>query len=245
MSKAAKLDHDFDIEKYTELLTKACGGRSQTDFAKDCGLSVAYICKYMNKKINKPPLPSTIKKIATHANGGVTYSELLEAAGYDSKKFSYDSDLNGTPSEITKFHKSAKAAITSALSQCSFQWRVEPYEQDSPYDLCISILNGDLSNWSFKFIDKSYLELFEGMPRRLMVYYAYLTLLHPSKPSKLSFVTDTVDVFERVKHFSPYMLAMHISFILIDTPSMSVLKEEPMLLSDSEKPDLDPVYTLK
>ena len=87
MSKAVNIDHEFNIEKYSKLLSQAQGGRTQTKFAKDCGLSVAYICKHLNKRINKPPIPSTLKKIAAVAANGITYEDLLDAAGYDGDKY--------------------------------------------------------------------------------------------------------------------------------------------------------------
>ena len=78
MSKAVKADHEFDIERYAGLLLKAKGERTQAKFAEEAGLSIAYISKHLNKRIDKAPIPSTLKKIAAVASNDVTYEELLD-----------------------------------------------------------------------------------------------------------------------------------------------------------------------
>ena len=82
MSKAVKTDFPFDLETYTRLLQKAQGSRTQTEFARDCGLSVAYMCKALNGKFDKAPTPATIRKIAAVAQNDITEADLLYSAGY-------------------------------------------------------------------------------------------------------------------------------------------------------------------
>ena len=64
MSRAVQPDFKFDKVKFTELLIKAQGRLTLTDYANECGVSLAYMCKYLKGKFDKAPTPSTIKKIA-------------------------------------------------------------------------------------------------------------------------------------------------------------------------------------
>lgn len=246
MSKAVKLDHEFDIDKYTELLIKAQGGRSQTEFANDCGLSVAYICKYINKKFDKAPIPSTIKKIAACAAGGVSYSELLEAAGYDSSKFSTD-ELSETPSAvIMEFEKLAMATITSALSHTEFEWSSLQRHSDINYDFAISITGGTISNWVFEFIHESAIMIpTKALPNRVISYYGKLAIENHEPRTKFSFITDSEDTFNNLKTFNPYMLSMYVSVILIDINSMSIIKEEYLNSSLNLHTNMSTIYLLK
>lgn len=246
MSKAVKLDHEFDIDKYTELLTKAQGGRTQTEFANDCGLSVAYVCKYLNKKFDKAPIPSTIKKIAACAAGGVSYSELLEAAGYDSSKFSTD-ELSETPSAvIMEFEKLAMATITSALSHIDFEWSTLHRLSGFTYDFGISITDGKISNWFFEFIHESAIVVPANLlSNRIMSYYGRLAMTNHEPRTKFSFVTDSVKTFENLKQFNPYMLSMFISVILIEPSTMTVLDEVYLNSSLGLQSELEIIYTVK
>ena len=89
MSRAIQPDFEFNKERFTELLIKARGQLTLTDYANKCGVSLSYMCKYLKGKFDKAPTPSTIKKIArfTETNG-ITEEELLEAAGYSVAKYS-------------------------------------------------------------------------------------------------------------------------------------------------------------
>lgn len=246
MSKAVKLDHEFNIEKYSELLAKAQGGRSQTDFANDCGLSVAYICKHLNKKIDKAPIPSTLKKIAACAAGGVTYADLLEAAGYDSTKFPLDTVPDTPIQVISEFEKLTMATITAALSKSTFKWSSISFKEGTNYDFGITISDGRLSQWYFEFIHNSAISSPErSLQNRLMMYYGKIVTANHEPRTKFSFVTDSETTFNNLKGFPPYMLSMYVSVILIDTTSMNILKEEYLDSSLNLHPDMNTIYLLK
>lgn len=69
-----------NIEELIKLITKAQGSRTQNQFALACGLSSASLTRIKNGAYT--PKPSVLSKIAEHASGGVTYSDLMYAAGY-------------------------------------------------------------------------------------------------------------------------------------------------------------------
>lgn len=250
MSRKVSLDHEFNIDKYVELLKKAKGGRSQTQFAKDCGLSVAYLCKHFNKKFANVPVPSTIKKIAACAAYDVSYSELLEAAGYDSKKYiqAESSSIKSLMSHTCSldFEKSAIAIITIALHYSSINW--SSAMKDENYNWGISVKDKNISDWFFKFIqepDMIFLKQSYHSYDRLADYYGRIAMTNHSSFSKVSFVTDSVKVFEELKKFEPYMLCMYVSVILIDTTSFTVVDEYYLNSALTITDELKQVYTLK
>lgn len=222
-----KPDHKFDIDRFTELLISAQGNRSQTDFANDSGVSVAYMCKYLNKKFDKPPTPSTIKKIAAHTANGVSLEELLDAAGYEPAKHLVVTPTN--PVKQKDFEKLAMATITSSLSRSDYKWTTTSPSQNATYDFSIEITNKSISKWYFKFVHNTAIAASRNVmavQKRIYMYYTDIIMTCNEPNSKYSFVTNSKAVFEKLIHFHPYMLAMHVSVILIDISTLTVLKEE-------------------
>jgi transcriptional regulator with XRE-family HTH domain len=75
----------FDKEKFKELLIKATGERTQEEFAELCGVNRTYISKYLNMRLDNPPSPNILKRIALNAWNDVTYEQLMDAAGHIDK----------------------------------------------------------------------------------------------------------------------------------------------------------------
>lgn len=100
MSRKVDLDHNFDKDKFSELLQRACKGRTQAEFALDCSISNSYLNRYINKKKDHPPIPSTLKKIAMNSYNNVKYSELLQAAGYEPNNYITEKDMPIFPNKL-------------------------------------------------------------------------------------------------------------------------------------------------
>ena len=204
------------------------------------------MCKCLNGKYRSVPIPSTIKKIAANALSDVTYDELLEAAGYDSSKYLYtDAISNNTSQPRLEFKKVALAAITSALSNSDFSWTITPQNKQLFHDLELTIPEGELSSWSFHFLyGDDILDSLTNTPKRLLQYYG-LFAISKSKSSKFSFVTDSVDIFNKVLEYKAYLLATTISVILIDSSEMKVLREVYLETYLDISPSLKYKYSLK
>lgn len=251
MSKAVNTDHAFNIERYAELLAKAQGGRTQTAFAKDCGLSTAYICKHLNRRIDKAPIPSTLKKIAAAAANGISYEDLLDAAGYDVTKYSSIGDADSAHNKNRlagglEFEKLATATITSALSKTNLKWSLKGASDTAArYDLDVELIGKKVTNWYFHFatvndedpgIDK------DSFLNRMFQYYGRIVLMPAGTNIMYSIVTDSRTVYDTLKANAPSALAMYMSLILIDTSTLSVIKEEYVETAFSKK--LDDMITL-
>lgn len=78
----------FNRELLAELLEKAKGNRYIEWYAKESGVSRPYISHLINMKLDKPPKPDIIKKLASAAHNNVSYEQLMSACGYiDEKPF--------------------------------------------------------------------------------------------------------------------------------------------------------------
>lgn len=96
MSRKVETDFEFDKDKFAKLLQKAKGELMLKSFAEKCDVSVGYMCKCFNAKLNHPLTPATLKKISIYSEEqGVSYRELLNACGYEADKYiaKYDSEI--------------------------------------------------------------------------------------------------------------------------------------------------------
>ena len=88
MSRGTPTDHEFHHDQVLSLLKKAQGKtRTLASFAKDSGVNYAYLCKYMKGNMIRPLSPDTLLKLGSAAKEGVTSEELLEASGFDPRKY--------------------------------------------------------------------------------------------------------------------------------------------------------------
>lgn len=73
----------FDKDRFSDILKTINGTYgSQRNFAKKSGINRTYLSQYMNIKLDNPPKPDMLKKLATNSNGVTTYDELMEVCGY-------------------------------------------------------------------------------------------------------------------------------------------------------------------
>ncbi len=129
----------FDKEVFAYTLKKAIGDRTQRDFALDSSVNHSYISKLLNGKLDTPPTPRTLKKIALAAGNHISYHDLLTAAGYRSESFS---DFTNSPS--TNFHK-IKANIFELTEACKHIYATI-FELSYPLQCsCTDILKKQLS----------------------------------------------------------------------------------------------------
>ncbi|WP_096201929.1 hypothetical protein [Bacillus sp. FJAT-45350] len=72
----------FNKELFAELLKKAQGKRSLNNYARQSGVTSAHISRLLRCLLDTAPNPSTIKKLANAAQNDISYTDLMEAAGY-------------------------------------------------------------------------------------------------------------------------------------------------------------------
>lgn len=219
MSKAVKLDHPFDIENFSKLLYSAMGRRTQTAFASEAGVSASYLCKYLNGNFKNPPTPTTIKKIAQSSFNGITYADLLNAAGYNPQKY-IDSD--SSTKHKTEHIFQCFTVIKSSLFDATFNWHPKE-NNDNDNSFSIVIEENIIKQWNFEYI---WLDNNSGFSKRLFLYYGKLAIHNYPSDSKFSLVTDSKDAFKWLCDYYPINLAVPMSFILVDLKKLKIVEEK-------------------
>ena len=64
------------------LLRKCIGSRTQSEFAKECGISQEHVSRMLNSAGLSRPSRETLEKIASHASGNVDLEQLFVSCGY-------------------------------------------------------------------------------------------------------------------------------------------------------------------
>lgn len=78
----------FDKNKFAQVLKNINETySSQRDFAKKSEINRTYLSQYMNMKLDDPPTPKTLKKLAYSSNGITTYEALMVICGYSNSSF--------------------------------------------------------------------------------------------------------------------------------------------------------------
>lgn len=243
MSKKVKTEHYFNRQQLSDLLVLAQGVRTRTQFAKDCGISLPHLSNCINGRITTPPIPSTLKKIADCAANQVTFAELLDAAGYNVSTYMktperklLSSNLKLTPAE---FKKVGLGIITAALAKSSYTWSMDGRAAENYWDIHVDIEGTPKIRWGFLFLSA----LPPENPNRttldrLGAYYA--GLLHMRADIKLvhSFVTESEELFDLMVKNPPFAIAMHVSVILVDTTTLSIVKTVQLKTAFPNDPNL-------
>lgn len=81
----------FDKNKFAQILKNISGTySSQRDFSKKSGINRTYLSQYINLKLDEPPKPSILQKLADSSHGIITYRELMNICGYIDSYISSD-----------------------------------------------------------------------------------------------------------------------------------------------------------
>lgn len=73
----------FDKKTFAKILKDISETyNNQRDFALKSNINRTYLSQYMNMKLEQPPKPKILEKLANASNELITYSELMEICGY-------------------------------------------------------------------------------------------------------------------------------------------------------------------
>ena len=73
----------FDKNRFAQIIKNINETyENQRDFAKKSEINRTYLSQYMNMKLNDPPKPKTLQKLANASNNIVSYEELMDICGY-------------------------------------------------------------------------------------------------------------------------------------------------------------------
>lgn len=73
----------FDKNKFAQILKSISETYdNQRDFSKKSEINRTYLSQYMNMKLDKPPKPEILEKLANSSRGMVSYQDLMSICGY-------------------------------------------------------------------------------------------------------------------------------------------------------------------
>lgn len=73
----------FNKLKFSQILNEINNTYdTMTEFAEKSGVNRTYLSQYINQKLDNPPSPKVLMKIANYSNGITNYEKLMEICGY-------------------------------------------------------------------------------------------------------------------------------------------------------------------
>jgi repressor LexA len=85
----------FDKSKFGLILKKINDSYlTQYEFAYYSKVNRTYLSKYINMKLEEPPKPKILEKIANASKGITTYEELMQVCGYTDNNLKNNSNVN-------------------------------------------------------------------------------------------------------------------------------------------------------
>lgn len=234
----SKPEREFDSQAFSELVNKAIGDRTKTQFSEDTGLSLYYISRVTNGKINKAPRPNTISVIAAVAQNGVTYAQLLKAAGYSDTValvFEAEEEYNNrtrlTSHAREQFVRMGIATVSVALARSKYKYYADGGAIGEHYDFVVHVqINEEMIKWRFQFLVE--MPPIKSNNTRVIeeLYYYYNREIKAVIPKKLAvlhtFVTESPDLYNRIVENAPPAFARYSAVMLIDTSTLSVIKSQ-------------------
>lgn len=144
----------FDKSKFAQILKNINETyNSQRDFAKKSEINRTYLSQYMNMKLDEPPKPKILKKLANASNNIVSYDELMEICGYVSN--SYYKQIYELEENWEALEKSYLYKLTAV--------KLSKEEEDIYEDLANIISLSDFKNISEVEIDEKIDSYFNNM----------------------------------------------------------------------------------
>lgn len=105
----------FNKERFAKVLSLAKGHRSINQFGIACDVDPGYLSRLLRGLLNNPPSPAVLAKIAAQAHNGISYENLMQAAG-----------LIPPNEELTKQNNPADIHLQSLLQEMDAFFRMQP-----------------------------------------------------------------------------------------------------------------------
>jgi hypothetical protein len=210
---------NFDLVTFAILLEKAKGDRSINQYANSVDVSAAHISRLLRKLVNSPPSPDTISKLSGDASNGVTYSELMMAAGHiddKTEEISIENKRALTKENEKKFFQ----IILSDLYTRDFEWNLNK-TINGPVDLMIEISNWEYSKW--------YIQIKPFVTSRtLYSIYGEIASIELTSDSKVSIAVGSNYEFDFLLNTPPKSLRANLYVMLLDLDRGKIIKEEKL-----------------
>ena len=99
----------FDKKKFSYILQKITDTyTSISEFSEKSEVNRTYLSKYINMKLDNPPTPKILMKIAINSNGVVSYNNLMNICGYITNGDNLEKTKNPMPQQDPMVRKMQK-----------------------------------------------------------------------------------------------------------------------------------------
>ena len=232
------MNQQFNPVLFAELVKRSVGNTKNKEFASSIGVTPEYFSRITNARLANPPSIKKIQEIASHATNGVTYSELMIAAGYATPSDNVLENISDLSEDDQKF---MQGTILTALSSIGIPCTMEQKNKDTDYNLSVSFKSGAFTHWHFYFLNNMNEDLISKCFNNL---YSHLIFDKISQTEKISFVTSNQDEYNYYLNMLPINLDLNLSIILIDEKKL-VIQSETWLhsITSISKENLS-IYTL-
>lgn len=168
---------------------------SQEDFSQKSDIGRTYLSQYMNMKLDDPPKPKILEKLANASNNITTYKELMDICGYSEK------NIENTVSSIYKNLKEFHKYINNGKSDSDNFYEIEGFIED--FQRYLQILYENITSVSTKkqiffneiFDFSNALEDYKYIAGFLFLYNEFLNLL--KKENYIDIINYTfIDCFD-------------------------------------------------
>lgn len=234
--RSNKEDRKLDKEVLAELVRKAIGKKTQIQFSEETGISKFHVNRLINGKIDKAPRPKTLFAIAAAAENRVTFSQLLNAAGYDEKEEKsfqlptfYKRKAAITSQEVERFVRLGIATVAMALEKTKYhQVYVDDKKTSEDYDFAVQLFSGDkMVRWQVKFL----LEMPVRKEKTYTIDFVYYRKINGEEvpeevPVVQSYVTESEELYEALIAMPPATTCAYSSIILINPKRLAIVKSQ-------------------
>lgn len=141
----------FEKNKFAQILKNINDTYdSQRDFARKSEINRTYLSQYMNMKLDEPPKPRILEKLASASNGITTYEELMTICGYiknnDLSILPYYADLIDMEEErINKYKKYSFSKEEKAVYELFSRYVIDCSVKKIPFSALLPNINVELS----------------------------------------------------------------------------------------------------
>jgi SOS-response transcriptional repressor LexA len=158
----------FNKDTFSTLLKTAIGSnRTITEFSNECNLARPYISKFINCKLDTPPSPEAISKIASAARNNISECDLLVAAGYTTYDNHMDDILYNFESGGDLFSNSIKYKTSLNKKYAKLISDVKPKKIPVLYNIDTDNMNENISRYL------AYYEFISSLDTSIDSYYLY------------------------------------------------------------------------
>lgn len=196
----------FDKIKFAQIIKDISDTyTSQRDFAKKSEINRTYLSQYINMKLEEPPKPKLLKKLAKASNNITNYNELMNICGYSEDSLIIESLEDMYHEESRKIEKEL---ISIHLSK----------KESETYESILEIINNhdffDMSQFEFDNKISSYLDPIDWLNQssknkiekklNLLMKYMKLPKIHAQQKNNISNLNITVS--QNNKFISQYYM---------------------------------------